>query len=195
MGEYATFRGEQIKIGTCEDMYYLRFDQRELVTPESGNVNPVTDAPELRFRFPWPDEDANEPGDFEDYNRGLTIYGVNVASDVEHYSVQFAADAGYLVSLPCPESGESITVNGKPLTIHRNGFKGAVQLVRQKIRPGIGLCPILRCACGAMWRVEGRSEIEELAVLVRSEGDRRTGQQLFYHTIADRLLAGLLVTA
>ena len=27
MGEYAKYAGERVKIGTCEDMYYLRDDQ------------------------------------------------------------------------------------------------------------------------------------------------------------------------
>jgi hypothetical protein len=31
VGEYATFRGSSIKIGTCESMYYLRADQRHEV--------------------------------------------------------------------------------------------------------------------------------------------------------------------
>ncbi len=172
MGEYATHNGQNIKIGTCEDMYYLRYDQRQLVTPERGNVDPVKDAEALRFRFPWPDEDANEPGQFENYHRSLTIHGASPSASVEHYSIQFSAQAGYLVSLPCPEAG-AVTINGATLTVHRNGFQGAVQLVAQKFRPGIGLVPILRCACGAMWREEDRSQIEELAVLIRSEGDSR----------------------
>ena len=32
MGEYASYLGERIKIGTCENMYYLRADQRHLVS-------------------------------------------------------------------------------------------------------------------------------------------------------------------
>ena len=32
MGEYANYMGERVKIGTCEDMLYLRWDQRHLVT-------------------------------------------------------------------------------------------------------------------------------------------------------------------
>ncbi len=36
MGEYAIYRGERIKIGTCEDMYYLRPDQVHLVKRVSG---------------------------------------------------------------------------------------------------------------------------------------------------------------
>jgi hypothetical protein len=202
MGEYAIYKGEQIKMGTCEDMYYLRYDQRHQVTPERGSVNPVTDAGELRFRFPWPDEDAIEPGSgkFHDngYHRSLAIHGMGPTTDVDHGHVQFVAQAGYNVCLPCPESAvyqdeakHGARVLGE-LRVHRNGFSGSVHLVAQKYRPGIGLVPILRCGgCGTMWRLEERDKIDKLAVMVRAEGDRNTGNSAFWHRIADRILAGL----
>ena len=75
MGEYAKYNGESIKIGTCEDMYYLRADQAFQVEPEDNSVNPrdPKDARELRFRFPFPDEDGIEPGGFEPVERGVGI--------------------------------------------------------------------------------------------------------------------------
>jgi len=154
MGEYAKHKGEEIKIGTCEDMYYLRFDQRHLVQALPGNVDPNSDdALSIRFRFPWPNEDRNEPGDFEQYDKGVAVhyydaYGmvkqddIKAPAGVDHYTVQFVAHAGYLLSLPCPEgpqvlelplNGGKMTVDLKGLNIHRNGFSGAVQLVRQKL--------------------------------------------------------------
>jgi hypothetical protein len=68
MGEYGTYLGNNIKIGTCEDMYYLRADQRHLV--KAAALHDLTD---IRFRFPFPDEDHRQPGDFDDYDRGLTV--------------------------------------------------------------------------------------------------------------------------
>lgn len=45
MGEYAVriSDGERIKIGTCEDMLYLRFEDRHKVSAENGSVNPNDD--------------------------------------------------------------------------------------------------------------------------------------------------------
>lgn len=231
MGEYAKHNGEEIKIGTCEDMYYLRFDQRHKVQALSGNVDPVADAGALRFRFPFPDEDGERPGDFHKhgYHRGITIHGATPSEGVEHGHVQFVAQAGYNVCLPCPESlktlhGQFIEgATGKEtgVTIHRNGFAGAVQLVAQRFIDGKGLVPVLRCGgCGAMWRVENRHEIEALAVALRSDGDSRDKHEricressdrrhatenpgatplnwgampgVFYHAIADRMLEGLV---
>jgi len=163
MGEYARRKrdGANIKIGTCENMYYLRADQRHLVQGTQGNVDPNSkDALSIRFRFPWPDEDRTLPGEFENYDRAVTVYGASASQDVEHYSVQFVARAGYLVSLPCPEGP-----NTHGLTIHRNGFAGAVQLSQQKLLADGRLVPVCRCGgCGTAWRMEDPAEIEALAV-------------------------------
>lgn len=84
MGEYARYHGEEIKIGTCEDMYYLRFDQRLQVQPLRGNVDPFADGDALRWRFPWPNEDHVKPGAFEDYHKGVVPMASRRRKDVEH---------------------------------------------------------------------------------------------------------------
>ena len=204
MGEYARYGGESVKIGTCEDMYYLRYDQRHMVQPEPNSLNPADPAivPELRFRFPWPSEDGQAPGSFEASYKHVWVPGLTAPAHVEHGNVQFTAPAGYLCSLPCPEGPGQV----EGVHIHRNGFNGAVQLVAQKLVPGVGLVPVLRCGgCGAMWREEDESEIERIAVAFRSEGDRRERDGRFHGTgaadrrwwdqVADRVLAGIAVPA
>ncbi len=219
MGEYASYKGNRIKIGTCENMYYLRYQQRFDVTPVSGSVNPA--GPErfaLRFRFPWPSEDHLQPGgDFEPFERTACVPGLAVPTSVEHHAIQFTAQAGYNVCLPCPESGLYADVNGArvlfkdaigaaSVRVFRNGYKGAVLLAYQKPVEGIGLVPVLMCGgCGAMWREEERSAIEEIAMCFRSEGDRReldgerngTGKadRRFYDQVAERVLAGIAPNA
>lgn len=206
MGEYARRRidGEEIKIGTCEDMYYLRYDQRGQVAPLPGNVDPVRDADALRFRFPFPDEDHIPPGEgfYEaGYGRGVIIPGLvpPVAVAPYHSRVQFTAHNGYLTSLPCPESGRPMP---EGVTIHRNGYGGAVELVQVRIREGRQV-PVFRCkGCGHQWREEDQGEIERVAMLLRSEGDRKHRDQWtvnpdgskafcgaeYWHKLADRLL-------
>lgn len=192
MGEYATYGKNRIKIGTCEDMYYLRADQAHAVTPLSGNVRPASpeDQKVIRFRFPWPDEDGIEPGQFKSYDRALTVPGVSVPTEVEHMTIQFSAPVGYLVSLPCPEGRADTT-----LKFHHNGFAGAVQIVQQAYRHG-NLAVICRCAgCHTAYNLPTWAYAEPLVVALRAEADRdqTDAHAAYYHAVADRIAAGYAV--
>lgn len=193
MGEYARFQGEQIKIGTCEDMNYLRFDQRELVEPLSGSVNPVADAEEIRFRFPWPDEDTIAPGAFEAYNRGLGLHGVDLPKGIDHSNVQFSAP-GYVVSLPCPEF-ENGPESDHGLKIARNGHPGSLRVVQQRFIKG-DLVTICECGgCGSRFRLPDLASAMPVIEAIRKEARRvclRAGDEAstFYSKVADRIQAG-----
>jgi|SanBayMetagenome_1026888.scaffolds.fasta_scaffold91602_1 hypothetical protein len=63
MGEYAKFRGDEVKIGTCEWLYYLRWSDRGRVSPLRGNVRPGVDVG-LSYRLPIPSEDSETPGGY-----------------------------------------------------------------------------------------------------------------------------------
>ncbi len=90
MGEYATFKGRHIKIGTCEQMYYLRADQVCMIDAANNSVDPSNEqhAGSIRFRFPFPDEDNIEPGSFQDYDRAHAINGVEIPEDVDFPSLE-----------------------------------------------------------------------------------------------------------
>lgn len=205
MGEYAKLKGSgaRIKIGTCEDMYYLRADQADQVWPESGNVDPIRDAAGIRYRFPWPNEDGIEPGMFDDFDKSVAIHGATAPEGLEHHAVQFVASSpGYNVCLPCPESDLGRTF-GETFTVHRNGFRGAVRLVQQRVWEG-KLVAVCECACGARYRLPTLEDAEPIIVACRAEADRayRRAQTSphgtdsedstinFWHTIADRITAG-----
>lgn len=192
MGEYASYSGRSIKIGTCEDMYYLRFDQVHLVKPEANSCDPVQYAKELRFRFPFPDEDNIEPGQFDNHDRSVAVHGATAPADLEHSIVQFVASypsRGYNVCLPCPESAEAPTHG---LTVHRNGFNGAVHLVQQRIWEG-RLAAVAKCGgCSARYRLPTIEDAEPMITALRALGDRpeRDGGTRWYLDIADRIEAG-----
>lgn len=193
MGEYAKYKGEQIKIGTCEDMYYLRWDQRHLVTLEAGSLNPADPEmhSEIRFRFPFPQEDQTEPGQYDNPFKGVAISGAEARQEVDHGTVQMVAQAGYLCSIPCPEGP-----GPHPLKIARNGFNGAVLLVQQAVRGGV-LAPVFQCGgCEAKWSEPDRREClpyldklaEQAEYYTRSLRDDSGAR--FYLEIAKRILAG-----
>jgi len=68
MGEYAKLKttGEDVKIGTCENMYYLRFEDRYKVIYDLSFDG-------CRFRLPFPDEDKEEIGNYREYERGIDL--------------------------------------------------------------------------------------------------------------------------
>lgn len=102
MGEYAMYGGHQIKIGTCEDMYYLRADQAQRVRPERGSVDPFRQAPEIRFRFPWP-----EGVDYLALRRGAT------GARAGELGCGSPARGRLEVRISCPTCGQAWAVLGE----------------------------------------------------------------------------------
>jgi|SRR5215216_7670035 len=198
MGEYAKYNGQEIKIGSCEDMMYLRADQAMKVQPVYGSVDPARRADKIRFRFPWPGEDHIAPGAFDDYDKTVAVPGLEVPADFgDHCRVQFVARRGYNVMLPCPESKE-----GKENDqIRRNGFAGAVKIAQQRL---VGDLLVLICecgGCGARYRLPTLEDAEPVIVAIRTTADRRAKLEgtsidcggpsaAWWHKIADRILAG-----
>lgn len=186
MGEYAMYAGQRIKIGTCEDMYYLRWDQRHIISPEEGQVDPTNPShlASIRFRFPWPDEDGRAPGDFENYGRAVAVDGLKVPAEVEHHQVQFRAEPGYLLSLPCPEGPQK---SPAPV-IHKNGWRGDVLLVQQALRAE-KLVSIFQCGgCNAKFRIEDVSQLTEMLEALRERAKKEGAE--WYKRIADRIEIG-----
>lgn len=176
MGEHATYNGEEIKIGTCEEMYYLRHDQRHLISDyEFGPLD--------RFRFPFPDEDHIEPGQFDDHDRGVQCYGWRIPTDWGdgHGAVQFIASSGYNLCIDCPEAHSAgdevgaIDVNG--IKVHRNGWSAWPRVVQQRAADGV-LATIVKCgACGAKWRIPDLETARPIIDGLIAEAERTTLQR------------------
>lgn len=183
MGEYARYRGEDVKIGTCENMYYLRADQRHLIEDYEFALDVE------RFRFPFPDEDEIEPGAFEDHGRGVRIPGWSMPETLsgdEHGSVQFTSSAGYVLSIPCPEQfgegglsmtfPEGLSLGG--LRVGRNGFRGYPVVRQQAFRGGV-LVTLVSCgACGCLHRLDTLEDAEPVIEAFRAEAAREEWRRL-----------------
>jgi hypothetical protein len=218
MGEYAIYNNQSVKIGTCEDMYYLRHDQRHKVEPEEGSVDPVKHAASLRFRFPWPDEDGTAPGSFPPAYREVAIPDSFDAptTGYDHYRVHF--NEGVIqVSIPCPLDGLT-SATSRPeheytreyihhgetkratVVIRLRGDHPRAYLVAQRLRGNV-LVPVLMCGgCRAMYRIEDPAQIEALACAFRAQADedqkykRSTIYASHGHVISNRILAGANLT-
>lgn len=165
MGEFATRKsdGERIKIGTCSDLYYLRFDDRDKIDPLDHNVNPWIDAG-LRFRVPVPEEDHAKPGEYTDCHEGYILNAHYQPSTAPALGVLQIHDrqSGILISLTC-HHGESLPDLGTQASARFNGRSPrwyALSSIKTHPVPEEGegyvrLLPVIKCRfCRETWREE-----------------------------------------
>jgi hypothetical protein len=165
MGEYAGFNGEKIKIGTCESMYYLRFEDRSRVTKLPNNLNPSTEAG-LFFRLPFPDEDEIGPGSYPNHNRGYRIgrreqdgtsspsywndWRPEDTSDMAPGLIQLHHESGLLLNVQCHHGVKLPEVQGDAKAFW-NGKGWHFELSSVKHLGGV-LKPVFHCRwCQSMW--------------------------------------------
>ena len=167
MGEYAIRKSDNksIKIGTCDDMYYLRYEDKDKVTCEEGSCFG------RRWRLPLPWEDDVKPGEYEDpYFRGegrvpldwATVVGDNGEDETIFYKpkpsfierpgfVQIK-HSGILLGLNCYHGERLPEVTGDIRSAHWNGRSTYWNLVCLRETDG-GLFPVVQCAiCGDYFR-------------------------------------------
>lgn len=170
MGEYAMVMGKATKLGTCEDLDYIRSDQREFLRhdrkiagnlPASGYLKPENG---FRFRFPFPDEDQVEPGEFRQAGRGWLIdtpldSGWLVG---EHrpicQRIECENDANrrreyaWSLKLPCPASPAFKALQMEPYEMPPESLP--IEIVQHKPMVGGETWTVVRCGyCGSIWRL------------------------------------------
>jgi len=162
MGEYAKYNNQEIKIGTCETMYYLRYEDRHKVKALKGNVNPVRDAEGLRFRVPLFSEDGIKPGHYTSHvNDGIRLYKKQEGNcidydltDGEPGRIHFRDEtSGLQVSIPClhgyPTGKQDL---GSDVRLGFNGYRSPSILKYLKVHGGL-VVPVISCThCGKEWR-------------------------------------------
>jgi len=175
MGEYATRKSdnEHIKIGTCESMYYLRFDDIDHVIYDYDLRD--TEA-NTSFRIPFPDEDHLLPGaGCLTYNRGYRLRAYidsNTDQRVDFDSAPYAEHPGNLqLTHPCGLLLNVSCYHGHRLPEAHGGFRpfwngkdpAFFELVRVKLTPD-GLLPLVQCHhCTALFRSDWASVLMHIA--------------------------------
>lgn len=167
MGEYAKYGTQRIKIGTCESMYYLRYEDRHKVAKEANSLDAGTEL-NLFWRLPFPDEDGIQPGGYRDYRRGLGLYrqgpaGAEWFSDETTASnpglIQLRHESGLLVNVPCYH-GEKLPELGEGAKAFWNEKGHFYELAHLK-NTEAGVFPVIRCQwCAKMWRCEWSEVID-----------------------------------
>lgn len=167
MGEYAIRKsdGQEIKIGTCESMFYLRYEDRNKVSKKANSLDANKETG-LFWRLPFPDEDNVLPGDYEEYNRGERLYkmvkdhmGVDHCeefSDKETIedpgTIQLTHKCGMLVNLPCYH-GEKLPTTSNEIQPFWNGRSWFYELSSIKNTEDGKIHPIVHCRhCDHAWR-------------------------------------------
>lgn len=154
MGEYAKRKsdGTEIKIGTCDSMYYLRYEDRDKVIPMGNNVNPAIETG-LFFRLPFPDEDKVLPGDYDKFNRSymLSSYFTDPTTIENTGRIQLRHDNGLLLSVTCYH-GEKLPEESKDLKAAWKNKSWSYELVSIKSLPNGQTKPVVCCRhCQQLW--------------------------------------------
>jgi hypothetical protein len=178
MGEYVKHNGTSIKLGTCEDLYYARFNQIKnnlaQMTKVDGNDEPagyLNPANGYRYRFPFPDEDNLKLGNYENFDRGLLIgVAYDVLEGIEHDKIcqGTACQGGYNVNhyITCPADPAFVP------TCNPRTDRAPVEIVQQKQVEG-RLWTVCRCGwCQAKFRLpKEKAEILCASILEQHQDD------------------------
>jgi hypothetical protein len=196
MGEFARIDGHTRKVGTCDNMYYLRLEDAARATPEPGSISPTLDG--MKYRLPFPDEDEVPAGNYQPWNRGQRLFQTIPTPDGlpdrrEWWSDPSAADdfgtvqtrhpCGLLVNVACyhgerlpePAGGFQAFWNGKEPSFYE--LTAVKRLVGEVF--GVVTCT----ACRKAWRYPLRdllcwvpdTELRRRLAAYLGEGDSTPG--------------------
>lgn len=158
MGEYARRKrdGVEVKIGTCSDMYYIRYEDRDKVARLQNSLDCSVEF-NLRWRLPFPDEDKVKIGEYEDYCRGCGLSGFNDYDGMIDNvgTLQLTHESGLLINVPCYHGIKLPDITGPKVGAFWNGKSNHIELSSVKNMPDGTLRPVIRCRyCGESWRSE-----------------------------------------
>jgi len=184
MGEYATRAdGASVKIGTCETMSYLRYEDRKNLFCEPNSLNPATEM-NLFWRLPYPDEDSVAIGEYKNWRRGIRLYkmveyqpqGYTYPEDWEDESlieepgrIQLRHEASGLIASVVCYHGMKLPAETAEFRAGWNGKGHSFELIYIK-NTSSGVWPVIHCRhCEKMWRCEWDEILEWIPDLVLRE--------------------------
>lgn len=182
MGEYVKYKGKEVKIGTCEHLYYASYQKFKqafedgLLRPSDHSVHPercLRPDSGFLFRFPFPDEDKLAFGDIGQFpfDRGVPIH-IKPESDKERME---------------------LTGSSKPRAV-------TIDLVCQKLvsRASDGqsiLAPVFRGPVSRkLFRIEDEADVLKIVKQIvhhQIVGEPNEEKRRLYRGIADRILIGM----
>lgn len=159
MGEYAIRKSDnrRIKIGTCENMYYVRYEDRNKLIPEEESLDCAkTDG--LKWRLPFPDEDTSKIGNYGPM-RTLPLsknFKINADPDLTTGTMRIESELGIRLNITCYH-GLKLPCNTQEVTFsfdHLISREPFFDLCAVK-NTGNRLYPVVRCnGCGEQWQCD-----------------------------------------
>jgi len=214
MGEYLKVNGKEIKLGTCESLYYVRLSDLQEI--EALGISETIDGNEsvkeyldpaslYRYRFPFPNEDGTPAGDYEPYDKGFAVkidpetapqlYRYLRGTEWEHNTVCHSCnvDGAYNVNilLPCPLAHDFPT----NVKLSQGGASPVIEIVQQKQVEG-KVWTVIRCGyCKSMIRLDAEGGAELSATLNKQADEMahfkdNASTVEYYREIAARIMAG-----
>lgn len=174
MGEYVKIKGESVKLGTCEDLYYTTHGQLcekvfEMQQDGEANLNPwdYLDAKNgFRYRFPFPDEDGQDIGSYSDFDRGA-LFRINRAELPEDWQQPDAwEDVNTWVDNRYHSQLRFYTKVPNP---NNKAEKICFEVVQQKSCNGLLVTVFRDPYTGNKWREENPDKISAIAAAILKE--------------------------
>jgi hypothetical protein len=167
MGEFAKriSDGQEIKIGTCENMYYIRYEDRSKVLQLPNSLD-CSEQLNLYWRLPFPDEDNIDIGNYGNYTRAYTLFDFRIEGS-EQYPGRFQMhhENGLLLSVACyhgvklPEASEDF----RPAW---NGCDPSAFALYSILNTKEGIRFSIKCRwCGKGWL----ADFQDIAEYIRDE--------------------------
>ena len=195
MGEYLeTTNGDNIKLGTCEHLMYVRKSQveREAVfTPAARQY--LDPACNWIYRFPWPQEDGQPieaANGREPFDYGHFVFTCEDL-EVEHQEIATHVSAnhsyGLNVMIPCPAGKGFDLKRSHGATFHP--FK----IIGERVKPGQHYT-VFACGYCDQWFSLGEDEAGELdkikaAILACEQQEDRDKPDTWHKKVVARLKA------
>ena len=154
MGEYARRKsdGQEVKIGTCESMYYIRYEDRFKVDRSSCSLNPQK-CLDLFWRLPIPEEDNIKIGEYKYPMPAIPLIGLEFPESINYPgNLYLNHECGLRIKVKCFHGQSSVkgTEDIEILKLPESSFiLNGIKNTRNGIRPLIG-CN----ACSQLWSVD-----------------------------------------
>lgn len=212
MGEYIKHKNETVKVGTCDDMYYATY-QQFIKEYRNGNLqkSPGSSEPKdylnprfgVRFRFPFPDEDGTEIGNYEDFTKGflMKLPHDEVTMEIGHDSMSFKTQndistGNFGFEMPCI-AGPDWPADIKRRYQNSSDYNEIIfKVTQQKLvvteSGKIENQTVVKCPyCGTSVRLSFE-EVQSIVMFLQKEENRNQKYYKPYRKVAARMLYGYI---